>query len=269
MRFSEILLLATTVSGAVWALDSLFLRPRRMMYVVSPTKGKAEHEPWWVEYSKSFFPVLLIVLILRSFLIEPFRIPSGSMRPTLKEGDFIIVNKYDYGLRLPLLGNKIFSLGDPQRGDIIVFKHDKKGDSMDMIKRVIGLPNDRIQYKDKMLYVNGELIQQDFLKEMLDTEEAGNVAAVRVYQEELGNKKHLIYVQSGDMQSLARYLYDDVVVPPNQYFVMGDNRDNSGDSRFWGFVRDEEVQGRAFAIWMSWDSAKHRIRWDRLTLHLQ
>ncbi len=261
MRFSEILLIATAVTGCIWAYDVLFSRYRRSLYVLS-SKNETVKDPWWVEYSKSFFPILLIVFLLRSFLAEPFRIPSGSMRPTLLEGDFIVVNKYDYGLRFPLFGTKLLDLGTPKRGDIIVFKHIKNGESIDMIKRVIGLPHDHVLYKDKMIYINGKPVKQEFVSEKTERDERGQTYSVRELTEQLGDIKYKIYVQS-DNNKMVSYRYDNVTVPADSYFVLGDNRDNSGDSRFWGFVKDVDVQGRALAIWMSWDSDKYSVRWDR------
>ncbi len=268
MRFSEILLTATTVTGVIWAVDALFLRHHRIMTIL-PDSGRKVREPWWVEYARSFFPILLIVFILRSFLAEPFRIPSGSMKPTLLEGDFIVVNKYDYGLRVPVLGYKILNISEPKRGDVIVFKHVKQsGESIDMIKRVIGLPNDRIRYKDKMLTINGKPIKQEFETEKTDSNAQGSIFPVRELKEYLETVQHKIFVHPDLMHNERFYRYDDVVVPPNCYFVMGDNRDNSEDSRVWGFVKDEDIQGRAFAIWMSWDTESQggidKIRWNRL-----
>jgi len=258
MRFSEILLIATTLTGVIWLLDALFLKPRRMMNVISP-RGQSVKEPWWVEYSKSFFPILVVVFLLRSFLAEPFRIPSGSMHPLLLEGDFIIVNKYDYGLRLPIFDTKLLRVGDPKRGDVIVFKHVDNGESIDMIKRVIGLPNDHIQYKNKMVYINGEPMKQEFIKDTVDMNERGMIFPVRELIETLGSVKHTIYIHP-DLQP-SNYAFDDFIVPSNQYFVMGDNRDNSKDGRMWGFVPDKDIQGRAFGIWMSWDSITPRAHW--------
>lgn len=255
MRFSEILLILTASSGAIWAVDALFFSKKR---------EKNASEPWWVEYAKSFFPIFLIVFILRSFLAEPFRIPSSSMRPTLLEGDLVLVNKYDYGLRLPILGNQIIKTGSPKRGDVIVFKHIKRnGESIDMIKRVVGLPNDHVQYKDKTIYINGEPIKQVFQSEKLDTDPRGSAITVREIEEQLGTHKHQIFTQPHSLYESA-YVYDDIIVPENQYFMMGDNRDGSDDSRFWGFVKDIDIQGRAIAIWMSWDSKDYRIRWNRI-----
>lgn len=269
MRFTEILLSATLITGIIWLFDIIFLRPRRMMRII-PQKGVVD-EPVIVEYAKAFFPILLIVLVVRSFIIEPFRIPSGSMRPTLLEGDFIVVNKYDYGIRLPLSGKKIMDIHNPKRGEVIVFKHTKSdGESIDMIKRVVGLPGDKVQYKNNIIYVNGEPIKQDFQSEKQDKDPLGlRVWPVRHFVETLGDIRHDIYVHIEPHD--YPYHYKDTVVPKDSYFVMGDNRDNSDDSRVWGFVKDSEILGRAMGIWMSWDGThtgldclKHCIRWDRI-----
>jgi len=286
MRFAEILLGVTTLTGLIWAVDSAFFKHHRMRSVIPDAQNSAVQEPWWVEYAKAFFPVLLLVLVLRSFLAEPFRIPSGSMHPTLIEGDFVLVNKYTYGLRFPAFGYKMLEIGTPKRGDIIVFKH---GD-MDLIKRVVGLPKDHIQYKDKVIYVNGKPITQTFETELVDEDDRGVRHTMRVLSETLGETTHQLLVQPSQPTAPSlHYPYDDVTVPDQSYFVMGDNRDNSKDSRMWGFVPDEAIQGRAFGIWMSltpytaedstwqvfhwisgmtWDKFKHWIRFERLTLDL-
>lgn len=271
MRFNEILLLVTFITGFIWLIDSLFFRPRRIMLVLPGKRGEDTQEPWWVEYSRSFFPILLIVLILRTFIVEPFRIPSGSMRPTLLEGDFIVVNKFDYGLRLPVLNDVVIPLGTPKRGDVIVFKHVKNTESLDMIKRIVGLPGDHVQYKDKIIYINGEPVKQEFLAEKTDQDTSqGYSWTVRHQKESLGDIQHDIYIHADPESPRARE-YEDVVVPPNHYFVMGDNRDNSDDSRSWGFVDNKDILGKAFMIWFSWDSSpkggdwlKKSIRWDRI-----
>ena len=215
-------------------LDALVLRPR--------SKGDLQ-EPanWIVEYAISFFPVLLFVLVLRSFLVEPFQIPTGSMIPTLKVGDFILVNKYAYGIRLPVAGTKIIDVGDPERGDSMVFipPHEEEY----FIKRVIGLPADRVRYQNKTLYINGVEQTQVFQQEVREFR-----PRQLEFEETFGDKPHAIY----------RNLYNDPrvqewVVPEGHYFMMGDNRDQSNDSRFWGFVPDENVVGRAFAVWMHKD----------------
>ncbi len=274
MRFIEILLAVTVITGLIWLLDRLFWRPKRMMNVFQKKSGakQQDNEPIIVEYSRAFFPILLLVLILRTFLAEPFRIPSGSMHPTLLEGDFILVNKYDYGLRLPISGTKIVDIGNPKRGDVVVFKHTKRGESIDMIKRVVGLPGDRVEYKDNVIYINGEPVKQEFVKETIDKEPGQNMGwPVKEYIETLGNIRHDIYVQTEMGQSPSHYRFNDTVVPEHSYFVMGDNRDNSDDSRFWGFVKDEDILGRAIIIWLSFDTSKtgwdrllHSIRWNRI-----
>jgi signal peptidase I len=215
-------------------LDVLVLRPR--------SKGVAQ-EPanWIVEYAISFFPVLLFVLVLRSFLVEPFQIPTGSMIPTLKVGDFILVNKYAYGIRLPVVGTKIIDVGDPERGDSMVFipPHEEEY----FIKRVIGLPGDRVRYQNKTIYINGVEQIQVFQQEIREFR-----PRQLEFEETFGDRPHAIY----------RNLYNDPrvqewLVPEGHYFMMGDNRDQSNDSRFWGFVPDENVVGRAFAVWMHKD----------------
>ncbi len=256
MRYVEILTIATIIMGLIWLSDVLFFKKKRMTSIRN-SKGEIP-DPWWVEYSRAFFPILLIVLLIRSFLVEPFRIPSGSMRPTLLEGDFILVNKYEYGLRLPFTGTEILNVGHPKRGDVIVFKHMKNDDSLDLIKRVVGLPGDHVQYKDKVIYINGNPVKQDFIEKKEDREPNGASWPVRYLVETLGNVQHDIYTQL-DYQSGAER-FTDVIVPKDSYFVMGDNRDNSGDSRMWGFVKDGDVLGRAMFIWFSWD--KTQMGWD-------
>ncbi len=279
MRFVELLLVATTVTGSIWVIDKLFFKPRRLMNVLwdraSTTSGP--QDPWWVDYAKSFFPVLLIVLLLRSFVGEPFRIPSGSMNPTLIEGDFIFVNKYAYGLRLPFWGTRLLPVGQPKRGDIVVFKHDTKQEDMDVIKRVIALPGDHIQYRDQKIILNGAPLQTVFEQELSQVPDPvrGGTQTLRQFREDLSGVQHAIFLREQGLDALGQhYPYEDLVVPPNSYFVMGDNRDNSKDSRMWGLLKEEDLQGRAVAIWMSVESARYWWwprwpRWERLTLHLQ
>lgn len=260
MRFVELLTIATIITGLIWLFDVLFLRKRRMSKTTPNSRGEVQ-EPWWVEYSRAFFPVLLIVLIIRSFIVEPFRIPSGSMRPTLLEGDFILVNKYNYGLRLPFTGTKFVSNRDPHRGDVIVFMHEKNDESLDLIKRVVGLPGDHIEYKDKRVYINGEPVKVDDKGQKVDKEPSGVIDwQVRHELETLDNIQHDVYVQLEPSRHIERF--NDVIVPEDSYFVMGDNRDNSADSRSWGFVKDKDILGRAMFIWFSWDNTK--MSWDCL-----
>lgn len=236
--FATALALAGLATGVIWAIDRLVFVRRRA------AAGRGDTEPLLVEYSRSFFPVIVVVLVLRSFIAEPFRIPSGSMLPTLIVGDFILVNKFAYGLRLPVIDRKIIPVGDPQRGDVVVFRYPPKP-SIDYIKRVVGLPGDRVDYRHKRLFINGEEVTVKKIAGIDDD------ASVRAYEEQLGEVIHA-------MQTIpTRPAIDgSVIVPPGHYFVMGDNRDNSADSRMWGFVPDEYLLGKAFLIWMSLDFGK-------------
>lgn len=250
LNFELILFYATLITGLIALFDMIFLAPKRKK---APVKL-----PIITDYSRSFFPILLIVFLLRSFLFEPFRIPSGSLEPTLMIGDFILLNKYDYGVRLPILHTKIFSTGAPKRGDVVVF-HWPPNPSYYFIKRVIGLPGDRISYIDKTLYVNGQKISQDFIQQTMAADDSGDWQASEK-QENLLDIKHKIYLNP---EKTARNYYD-IVVPQGMYFMMGDNRDESADSRYWGFVPEKNLVGKAVVIWMSWDGSNYGIRWNRL-----
>jgi signal peptidase I len=259
--FSLILLVLVALSGAVWLFDSLFLAKGRLAAVDDLRSAQAtrvndtaqgqiddaarllQQEPLAVEYAKSFFPVLLIVLLLRSFLVEPFQIPSGSMIPTLEVGDFILVNKYTYGLRLPVIGTKILDLNDPKRGEVMVFipPHDHRY----FIKRIIGLPGDRIRYENKLLYINDESVDIDVL-ERIQIETGIGLQAGLLLEETIDDVNH----QTQIVDTVGRGGRTLWVVPEGHYFMMGDNRDNSADSRVWGPVPEENIVGRAFAIWM-------------------
>ncbi len=235
--FSLVLVILVSICGFIWLLDSfLFARARKQ-------QGQ-EQEPVVVEYAKSFFPVLFIVLMLRSFVVEPFQIPSGSMIPTLEVGDFILVNKYHYGLRLPVIGTKIMDNNEPQRGEVMVFipPHDPRY----FIKRVVGLPGDRIEYENKILRVNGEQVDIDIVGETL-IETAGGMRDGVLFNEQLGVANHRAQIVADDNRNSRRSSW---VVPPGHYFMMGDNRDNSADSREWGPVPESNIVGKAFVIWM-------------------
>jgi len=254
MKFEEILVIVTVLTGLVWLVD-IFIRAKRQ-----PNKQGIIKEPVIVEYSKAFFPVLLIVLVLRSFIAEPFKIPSSSMRPGLQEGDFILVNKFTYGIRVPILGYRLIDIHKPKRGDIIVFRHQ---DHKDLIKRVVGLPGDHIKYKDKILYINDNPVSLTG-KELVKVSD--DIIAFR-QTETIDAKTHSIFTNPA--QVIIQYPFDDFMVPANNYFVMGDNRDNSNDSRFWGSVNDTAIIGRAFVIWWSWNGDLLRfwrahISWDRV-----
>ena len=268
--FPTILVLATLLTGLIWAADAYFVAPRRRQLAeqlrgdtdADPKKlDQVLKEPTVVEYAKSFFPVILAVLLLRSFLVEPFRIPSGSMMPTLLVGDFILVNKYAYGIRLPVINQKVIDMGDPERGDVAVFRF-PRDPSVDYIKRVIGLPGDRVVYRDKTLFLNDEKVAQIPAGTYIGVGSGLTYSGADVRSEALGDIKHDILVSS--RMRGVRFEFEDVVVPEGHYFVMGDNRDNSNDSRFWGFVPDENLVGKAFMIWMNWDSAAGGVGWDRI-----
>ncbi len=287
MNFALILFLLTVATGAAWLVDKLVLEGRRRERARAAVanfdrqvqgneasvqranvESAALKEPSWVEYSKAFFPVLLIVFLLRSFLAEPFKIPSSSMRPTLEVGDFILVNKFVYGIRLPILEKKIIPLGDPQRGDVVVFRY-PVNPSQDFIKRVIGVGGDVVEYRDKQIRVNGQPWPQaadgsySYLEGMrFDTIErkvettAGpggrehtigvNPQAQPVYPlnvRQFPGRENCDYNERGFTCK----------VPAGHYLMMGDNRDNSDDSRYWGFVPDDHIRGKAFFIWFNWD----------------
>ncbi len=252
MSFALFLLILLVVTGAVWALESGWLRRRRAADAV---------QPWWVEYSVSFFPVILIVFLLRSFLVEPFKIPSGSMIPTLLVGDFILVNKYVYGIRIPVWNRKVIEVARPERGDVMVFRY-PPDPSLDYIKRVVGLPGDRIEYRNQRLSINGEAVPVRPLDDYLFKE---RMQFSRRYLEKLGAVEHEILVEEDAPQALPGLAFPHAancqynseglrcVVPPGHYFMMGDNRDNSSDSRVWGFVPDENIVGKAFLIWLNFN----------------
>ncbi|WP_434151832.1 signal peptidase I [Methylocaldum gracile subsp. desertum] len=248
--FSFFLVMATALTGIIWGGYALL---RRFQPATAPAK-----EPVIVEYARSFFPIVLIVLLLRSFLVEPFRIPSGSMMPTLLIGDFILVNKYTYGIRLPVLNTKIVEMGEPERGDIVVFRF-PKDPKVDYIKRVIGLPGDRIAYYNKQLYVNGEAIKQTAIAEYQGVGQGSVMNGARLLSEDLKGVNHDILIREGQPSVQGEF-----TVPEGQYFVMGDNRDNSNDSRYWGTVPESHLVGKAFFIWMSWDWENGGIAFDRL-----
>lgn len=254
MDFALILVLATFVTGLIWAFDALFLKRKRL---AGRGEGSAAAEPVLVEYSKSFFPVLLLVLILRSFLFEPFRIPSGSMMPTLLEGDFIFVNKFVYGLRWPVINTKFLEIGEPERGDVVVFKL-PSDPAVNYIKRVIGLPGDTVYYDQgsKQLTINGEKVPIEIV---------GNYAndpGMALAQEALGDGEHKLLLTRGALSRGGTY-----EVPEGHYFMMGDNRDNSRDSRFPGveFIPENRLVGRAERIWMNWRApSEGGPQWSRI-----
>ncbi|MET0320848.1 MAG: signal peptidase I [Duganella sp.] len=294
-NFALILFVLMVITGVVWFLDVFYLAKQRR---AAADRALAEYDarvatnarmtadgikvdsngnraaleagilrqPTWVEYSGSFFPVIALVFFLRSFLYEPFKIPSSSMVPTLLVGDLILVNKFTYGIRLPVLNKKVIEINDPQRGDVMVFKYPRDM-SQDYIKRVVGVPGDKITYDNKRLTVNGVEVKYTALDDYLDDE---HLVYNKQYQETLPGRSHRILNneraptldigQVGDFpnKQACTYTYDSFtcVVPAGNYFMMGDNRDNSLDSRYWGFVPDQNIVGKAFFVWMNLGNLK-------------
>jgi signal peptidase I len=245
MNFALILAIGILITGFVCLLDLIWFKKHR-------SANQAQH--WIIKESYSFFPILIIVLVLRSFLVEPFRIPSPSLEPTLLIGDFVAVNKFIYGIRLPIIEKKIINISEPKRGDIVVFRW-PPNPSYDFIKRVIGIPGDKIAYKNKQLFLNGKalpLTQTQLQFKPKDTN-------LLEFIEDLNGIKHHIYQRP----NIDPYDFE-IDVPKGHYLVMGDNRDDSADSRYWGFVPEEYLRGKAFGIWMSLDTDHYRVRFKRI-----
>ncbi|MCP4766006.1 MAG: signal peptidase I [Gammaproteobacteria bacterium] len=251
--FEFFLVIASAVTSVVWLIDALLFARKRNQEAVSKEK-----EPLLVEYARAFFPVLLAVLVLRAFLVEPFRIPSGSMMPTLLVGDFIVVNKFSYGLRLPVTHHQITEGDRPQHGDVVVFRY-PKDESQDYIKRVIGLPGDQVSYYNRRLSINGKPLEIEVdelyqglgdvnrMQSASGCDRAG--ARCQVYIESTAEVDYTVMTNPAS----AYGINGEVVVPEGHYFVMGDNRDHSNDSRIWGYVPEENLVGKATRIWMHWD----------------
>ncbi|MES1947721.1 signal peptidase I [Salinisphaera sp. C84B14] len=249
MDFEAWLALATIATGIVWLIDRFLIAPRR---------GKHEEPNGFIEFARSFFPVLLAVLLLRAFVFEPFRIPSKSMVPTLLVGDFVLVNKFSYGLRAPVFHTKLLDLGEPERGEVVVFRY-PPDPTKDYIKRVIGMPGDQITYADEHLFINGEPVDLEQLG-VYDGPDADALSSMHQFMETLpeGMQHPILQVDGRRGPDVS------VTVPENKYFVMGDNRDNSADSRVWGFVPEENLVGKAFMIWMSVDFSEFDVRFSRI-----
>ena len=287
-NFALILFWLMVITGVVWVADIVVLKRRRIekarlalerfdassahrsgdpkvMQEREELRARLLHQPVWIEFPAGFFPVILVVFFLRSFLFEPFRIPSGSMIPTLQVGDLILVNKFDYGIRLPIINKKVIEIGQPQRGDVMVFRY-PKDPSLDYIKRVIGLPGDHIVYRNKRLEINGQPVSEAPLPDYFDQD---RVIFSKQFRETLPRGDHTIehnILNDDDRSAIivpneypfrenCQYTENDTVVtctvPAGNYFMMGDNRDNSEDSRYWGFVPDQNIVGKAFFIWMN------------------
>jgi signal peptidase I len=291
MNFALILFVLVVLTGLAWVADKLVFLPKRRREAeaavaefdrqqarvgerfadenAAQTRARLRddklRQPWWLEYTASFFPVILVVFVVRSFVVEPFKIPSGSMVPTLVVGDFILVNKFEYGLRLPITNTKITQGRPVQRGDVVVFRY-PKDESVDYIKRVIGLPGDVIEYQDKKLTINGKPVPETPLPDYLDEERLGYA---KQFQEDIDGRKNAILnnpavppfivgAEDYPFRDNCQYNARGVIckVPPGNFFMMGDNRDNSADSRYWGFAPERNIVGRAFFIWMNFSDLR-------------
>jgi len=289
-NFALLLFIATVVTGLYWLAERFYFLPQRRQAAealqteadrrneelgklgiakvevnLEDARSKLLAQPWWLDWTAGLFPVIIVVFLLRSFVVEPFKIPSGSMIPTLLVGDLILVNKYHYGLRLPVLNTKITEGTPPQRGDVMVFRYPPKP-SLDYIKRVVGVPGDEVAYLNKRLTLNGQPVPTQSLPEFFDEDAMRYFAH---FEEDMGTVKHRIlnddsrpaFVPGADefaFKDHCHYSVEGVVckVPPGHYFMMGDNRDNSLDSRFWGFVPDRNIVGKSFFVWMNFGNLK-------------
>ena len=291
-NFALLLFLATVVTGLYWVAERLYFLPRRRQAAaalearaaerraglaaqgitkvdgdgdIAPARQRLLMQPWWLDWTAGLFPVILAVFVLRSFLFEPFKIPSGSMIPTLLVGDLILVNKFTYGVRLPVLNTKLTEGTAPKRGDVMVFRYPPKP-SLDYIKRVVGVPGDEIAYLNKKLTINGQPVSKAQMPDFFD-EDA--MRYFKQYEEDLGGKRHRLLndddrpafipgVEDFPFKQNCRYSVEGVTcrVPEGYYFMMGDNRDNSLDSRYWGFVPDKNIVGKAFLVWMNFGNLK-------------
>ena len=290
MNFAVILFLLTLVTGAFWFFELLVMRPKRRRKVEEhvrtweanqmarggevseagrqAVRDAAMERPWWLDYTAGLFPVFIVVFVLRSFLFEPFKIPSGSMIPTLLVGDLILVNKFTYGVRLPIVHTKVINVGEPKRGDVMVFRY-PLDPSVDYIKRVVGLPGDTLTIQGNRITINGQLVPMERIGEFYDVERSGYAP---LYSEKLGEVTHNLLTEL-DNSTFIRQSDREVQVPVREhckpspggftcqipagnYFMMGDNREHSQDSRSWGFVPEANIVGKAFFIWMNFSDLK-------------
>jgi signal peptidase I len=289
-NFALLLFLATVVTGLYWLAERVYFLPRRRLAAerlevnaarrrselaaqgitqvdgeVAEARQKLLMQPWWLDWTAGLFPVIIAVFVLRSFIVEPFKIPSGSMIPTLLVGDLILVNKFTYGLRLPVINTKITDGTPPHRGDVMVFRYPPKP-SLDYIKRVVGVPGDEVAYLNKRLTINGKPVSKQQVSDFFDED---TMQYFKQFDEVLGTHDHRILnddsrpafvpgVENFPHKDNCRYSVEGVVckVPPGMYFMMGDNRDNSLDSRYWGFVPDQNIVGKAFFVWMNFGNLR-------------
>lgn len=256
LDFAALLVGLTAFTGVVWAIDHFLFRGKRL------ARNAEAREPVIVEYCRSFFPVILAVLVIRSFLAEPFRIPSSSMMPTLLIGDFILVNKFSYGVRLPVTNTKLIDLGEPRRGDVVVFRF-PEDPRIDYIKRVVGVPGDQVAYRNKVVFVNGEPVAQEDVGAYQGAGAGAEYTGSLLKTERLFDVEHQI-LQRRTGSGFFPLHEGPWTVPAGHYFVLGDNRDNSQDSRFWGFVPEENLVGKAFLIWMNWDTRNGGVAFSRI-----
>ena len=252
-NFLNILSLLTIFTGVICLVDFMWYHIKKI-----PIKKNSKNSVI-IDYSRSFFPILLTVFIVRSLLFQPYRVPTGSLEPTIMPGDLILVNQYDYGLYLPLWNKKFINIGEPKRGQIALFRW-PVNPTVTFVKRVIGLPGDHISYQNKVLYVNGKKVPQTFIKATLEIGDDGKTWKAKEYKEDLDGVQYLILRRP----NCPAQNFTELIVPKGRYFMMGDNRDDSDDSRSWGFVPDNAFIGHALFVWMSWDSQNHRIRWHHI-----
>jgi len=259
--FELLLVLATLIAGLIWLVDALIFSGGRRARSLDRTRGSrtdAIPDPIIVEYARSFFPVLLIVLVLRSFIVEPFRIPSESMLPTLEVGDFIAVSKFSYGIRLPVSNTLVLEIAEPERGDVVVFRYPRRP-SVNYIKRIVGLPGDTVAYYNRRVFVNGKLLPLEREGTYLRPGDRPEDGRLLEFRERLGETVHSILLDPNHRSPEGEF-----VVPEDHYFVLGDNRDHSNDSRVWGYVPARNLVGRAQMIWMHWDWDGGGADWSRI-----
>jgi signal peptidase I len=292
-NFALLLFMAVVVTGCYWLAERFYFLPQREKAAqalqtasvarmeeltkmgisrvdgdladIQAAQDKIRAQPWWLDWTAGLFPVILVVFLLRSFLFEPFKIPSGSMIPTLMIGDLILVNKFHYGVRLPVINQKITEGTPPARGDVMVFRYPPRP-SQDYIKRVVGIPGDEVAYLNKKLTINGKPLSKSSLPDFFDDD---TMHYSKQFEELLGDKKHRLLNEESqpafvsgasdfEFKQNCNYSIEGVVckVPAGHYFMMGDNRDNSLDSRYWGFVPDKNIVGKAFYVWMNFGNLK-------------